>query len=147
MDKFLDTINIIGRIDGWLAMLRYGRGVELRWKGMTGMEVNRMLRRYGVKTYAGRMPAKNVRTVRVRSEQGKWAERLCIQYGVPLTGLIYAENANVKRGNMPKPWDVPARPVGLFGMFGAMFGSGRQPQIVTAARRMASRVTGHGNGK
>ncbi len=107
-------MNILIQIDGWLAMLRYGRGVELRWRG-TGRDVLPILRKYGVKTYMPGMSRKGERTIRVPAAQGQWAEYLCLRAGVPLMGEPYPANCNVKQGPMPKAWQVPARSVGLAG--------------------------------
>lgn len=116
----LDNLNVLGRIDAWIAMLRYGAGVELRWSG-TGAPVIRLMRRYGIRTYAPGMPNRNERTIRVPAQQGKWAEYLCKRAGIPLTGpLIDQHNANVQPGPLPPAWGIPARGVGMFGVMSAL---------------------------
>ena len=140
MLRLLDRLAVFVHLDNWRAVRRYGPGVVLRWRGMAGGDVVRLLRAYGVTTYAPGMPAKNERSIRVPASQARWAEYVCKRAGVPLVGpTIDASNAGVTVGPMPPAWGVAAKPVGLAGRIFAALGSGRQPQIVTAARRLVRR--------
>ncbi len=133
--------DILIRLDSWLARLRYGPGVELRWLGGSAIGVVRLLRAYGIKTYDPRIPAKNERSIRVPAKQATWAEYVCRRAGVPLVGdtVDRANDRVTADRGVPVAWGVPARRVGFAGAVAAMFGSGNPPQIVTAARRLARR--------
>ena len=121
MTQLLQALSIPLHIDALLAMLRYGRGVELRWRNLPGAPVVSLLTRYGVKTYAPRIISDRERSIRVPAQQGKWAEYLCKRAGIPLSGaLLDNSNRNVKPGPMPQAWKVPARGVGFFGMMAAI---------------------------
>jgi hypothetical protein len=94
----LNCLAVFVRIDALLAMLRYGRGVELRWGNMAGRVVEETLHRYGVPTYDQRVHPRNVRSVRVPASQGRWAEYVLKRRGVPLLTAIDPSNRNVKPG-------------------------------------------------
>jgi len=122
MTQLLQALSLPIHLDALLAMLRYGRGVELRWRNLPGAPVIALLTKYGVKTYAPRMISDRERSIRVPAQQGRWAEYLCKRAGIPMSGaLIDASNRNVKPGPMPQEWKVPARPVGFVGMIFRIF--------------------------
>lgn len=111
-------------IDDAAAVARYGRGVRLTWErghGFSGADVERLLRRYGVRVYARQYATKDGDDygVTVTTGQGRWAENILRRAGVPLTSpLIDESNRNVQAGRgMPREWrkDKPQKPVGLAG--------------------------------
>ncbi len=126
-------MTILLRIDAWLSSRRHGRGVELRWHGPAA-PIWAILNRYGVKTYAPQMHADGVRSCRVPTAQGRWAEYVLRRAGMPMVGdAIYDSNRNVKPGPMPVAWEVAARPVGFAGAVFAVF---HRTQIAAMIQRV-----------
>lgn len=118
----LNYFAVLVRLDAWLAMLRYGRGVELRWGNMAGKAVEELLHRYGIPTYDQRLQGKHGRSVRVPAKQARFAEYLCLRAGVPLHVVIDPANRNVKSGPLPPDWGRPAPWVGFTGVVFAALG-------------------------
>jgi len=112
-------------IEGWIAMLVYGRGVRFVVPAGTAAQTALgILRRYGVKTYAYSFTHRSRdRAFRVRTEQAQWAAHLLARAGVP---VLDGPPTRTTRGPMPPAWGVPARPVGFGGALLAMFHPARK---------------------
>lgn len=125
-------MDLIKWIDDAVARARHGRGRMITWIPYThsGSDVERMLRSYGIKVYARQHIDKQMEKhlkdrmvepgrhngVTVRTEQAEWAEYLMLRYGVAVTSpLVKDSHARVQSGQMPKAWQVPAKPVGVTG--------------------------------
>jgi hypothetical protein len=102
--------------DDLRSLLAYGRGHKLEWpkdSGMTGVAVERIANRYGIKTYCRDYGhGKETRGFRVPAAQAKWADYLLRKAGVPVTGRALSKG---EPGPMPQEWGVPARGIGLAG--------------------------------
>ena len=116
--------NVLKMADDAIAVSRYGRGVKLTWErgqGFSGADVERLLRKYGVRVYARQYAesAGDEFGVTVTKGQARWAEHILRRAGVPLTSpLIDESNRNVQAGRgMPREWrkGEPQKPVGLAG--------------------------------
>ena len=111
----LADIDIIKWLDDLLAVLRNGRGHRLEWyksSGWAGGDVERVLRRYGIRVYCRDYGhGKTTLGCRVRRRQAAWADYLLRTAGCPLASPPLSKPGRV----MPRAWGVPARPVGLAG--------------------------------
>ena len=111
----LADIDIIKWLDDLLAVLRNGQGHRLEWyksSGWTGVNVERVLRRYGIRVYCRDYGhGRDTLACRVRSRQAAWADYLLRTAGCPLASRPLSKPGRV----MPRAWGVPARPVGLAG--------------------------------
>ena len=119
----LNHLAVFVRLDAWLSMLRYGRGVELRWGNLAGRVVEELLHTYGIPTYDQRVHPRGVRSVRVPASQARWAEYLCKRRGIALHSAIDPANRNVKPGPLPPDWGRPAPWAGFTGLVFGMFGA------------------------
>ena len=119
--NWASRIDPIKWIDDLLCLLRWGPGVKLTWanvSGWPGGRVEKILRRYGVRVYRRQYSVNGSDYgVHVLPQQAVWAEYLLRNAGCPLTSpLISESNRHVRAGGaMPKPWGVPAKPVGFAG--------------------------------
>lgn len=116
--------DVLKMVDDAAAVSRYGRGVRLTWtrgQGFSGADVERLLRRYGVRVFARQYATKagDDFGVTVTRGQARWAEFVLRRAGVPLTSpLLDESNRNVRAGRgMMRAWreDKPQKPVGLAG--------------------------------
>lgn len=105
-------IDPINWLDGFLGQLRHGpmhRFTFSRKGDFSGVDVERMLRQYGVRVW-GRSADEEEIGVLVKKSQAVWAEYLLCRAGVPLTGnLLDPRNAHYRqhhRGAMPTPWSA-----------------------------------------
>jgi hypothetical protein len=103
-------------IDDVLAILHYGRGHKIEWQkggGWNGATVERLLNRYGIRTYHRDYGhGKDTLGVHVPKQQAKWADHILRRAGAPLTGRALSKTTF---GEMPREWGVPARGVGFAG--------------------------------
>jgi hypothetical protein len=103
----------INWLDGLFGQLWHGPMHRLTFsrKGdFSGVEVERMLRQYGVRVW-GRQADEEEIGVLVKESQALWAEYLLCRAGVPLTGkLLDPRNAHYRQvhphGSMPTPWSA-----------------------------------------
>lgn len=119
--------DVLKMADDAAAISRYGRGVQFRWTygaGYSGADVERLLRKHGIRVYARTYAAKagDEYGVTVTTAQARWAERVMRGEGVPLTSPLYDDsNRHVQAGQrIGRRWmDAPGRraqkPVGLAG--------------------------------
>jgi hypothetical protein len=78
--------------------------------GVTGHDVEKLLRTYGVRIWGREMSNPEERAFLVKGSQAVWAEYLMCRAGVPLTGaLLDPRNATYAvehiQDDMPEPWD------------------------------------------
>ncbi len=105
--------NIINQLDEWYAQFVYGplhRFAFAANAGMTGTQVELLLRQYGIRIWGREMHDPTERAFKVRRSQAVWAEYLLCRSGVPLlTPLLDARNAAYQAQHaaadaMPVPW-------------------------------------------
>lgn len=78
--------------------------------GFTGMEVEMLLRRYGIRLWGRAIVQDNELSFLVKRRQAVWAEYLLCRAGVPLTSqLLDPRNADYQQrhtpNTMPNPWN------------------------------------------
>jgi hypothetical protein len=104
-------------IDDAIAILHYGFGYKVEWYkggGWNGATVERLLNRYGIRTYwRDYGHGKDRLGVHVPKQQAKWADYVLRRAGAPLAGPALS---NTNPGTMPAEWGVPARSVGFAGL-------------------------------
>lgn len=105
------NFDIISPIDTMVGMARHGnmhRFVFEASTGFTGYQVEKTLRRYGVRVW-GRKSRGTQRSFLVKQDQAVWAEYVLCRAGVPLCGvLLDPRNAQYPgqhpESTMPVPW-------------------------------------------
>lgn len=116
----LMDIDPVKWIDDILAIGQNGTGVKLTWLAGTawrGAEVERILRRYGVRVYARQYTTPDNKRdygVTVRAKQADWADYLLRKAGVPVSSP--ERNVVAVTGAMPQAKGTPAKPVGFGGL-------------------------------
>ena len=106
------NIDIIDPIDGWLGRLRHGpmhRFTFLRAGDFSGIEVEHLLRGYGIRVWGREVTDSEEIALLVKRKQAVWAEYLLCRAGVPLTTpLLDPRNARYSerhpQRSMPTPW-------------------------------------------
>ena len=107
----LTDFDIINPLDGG-----WGRAVHcakqrftLRADGdFTGYEIEKMLRRYGIRIWGREMNDKEEHAFLVKRRQALWAEYLLCRAGVPLTcALLDPRNAHYREHHPPRSMPVP----------------------------------------
>lgn len=78
--------------------------------GVTGHQVEKLLRTYGIRIWGREMSSPDERAFLVKRSQAVWAEYLMCRAGIPLTGpLLDQRNAGYAvehiQDDMPEPWD------------------------------------------
>lgn len=104
----------IDPIDGWLGQLLHGsmhRFHFLRQGDFTGVQVELLLRQYGVRIWGREFDDPEEFTFLVKQKQAIWAEYVMCRAGVPLTGeLLDPRNDTYRQrhapNTMPRPWSV-----------------------------------------
>jgi len=107
-------IDIIDPIDGWLGRRRHGpmhRFTFSREGDFYGIEVEHLLRRYGIRVWGREVTDPHEIALLVKWKQAGWAEYVLCRAGVPLTcPLIDPRNAKYQQRHapqtMPTPWNV-----------------------------------------
>lgn len=100
--------DLIDAVDGWAGRLAHGpmhRFTVSTQGDFTGMEVELMLRQYGVRIWGREFDQADEFAFLVKRGQAVWAEYILCRAGVPLTSpLLDARNAAYRRETMPQPW-------------------------------------------
>lgn len=123
----IPNIDIISALDTLIGASRPSEMHQFQFdvgSGYTGYQVERMLRRYGVRIW-GRKAQGDKRSFLVRSQQAVWAEYLLCRMGVPLeTELLDPRNQQYSTAHgpsMPTPWaENGIAPVSLIERLGEM---------------------------
>lgn len=129
LDDFLDTFNLIDRIEGWVSSvvhadwksaaktpLGLGFAVELtrsvvgagawtfevpRDSGWTGADVESLLLHYGIIAWGRRVTGQNF-VLSVKERQANWAEYLILRRGIPLDSPLFnPDNAQYTKKYAP----------------------------------------------
>lgn len=122
MNPLLLIPDIVNPIDGLVGKLRSGKMYRFTFStenGHSGIQVERLLRRYGIRICGREMSNPNEIGFLVRHRQAAWAEYLMLRAGVPLTcpvldrrNILYSQAHT--DGSMPTPWNERGtRPRGL----------------------------------
>jgi hypothetical protein len=100
--------DLIDAVDGWIGRLSHGsmhRFTVSTQGDFTGMEVELMLRQYGMRIWGREFDQADEFAFLVKRSQAVWAEYILCRAGVPLTSpLLDARNAAYRRETMPQPW-------------------------------------------
>lgn len=112
MHKYL--LDIIDPLDGWFGRLQHGPMHRFTFAAdgsFRGVEVEHLLRQYGVRIWGREMLDEEERAFLVKRSQAVWAEYILCRAGVPLTcELLDARNASYHlrhpENSMPDPWDA-----------------------------------------
>ena len=110
----MSKIDIIDPIDGWLGRILHGpmhRFSFSRSDDFAGIEVEHLLRRYGIRVWGREVTNEREVAILVKQRQAVWAEYILCRAGVPLTcQLLDQRNAQYRQrhgpGAMPTPWDA-----------------------------------------
>lgn len=105
--------DLIDPIDGWLGQMLNGPMHRFTFSTQgefTGVEVELLLRQYGIRIWGREMTNPNERAFLVKRRQAVWAEYILCRAGVPLTSpLLDPRNARYRQqhapDSMPTPWD------------------------------------------
>ena len=105
--------DLIDPIDAWIGRLTQGPMHRFTFAAegeFTGVEVEMLLRQYGIRIWGREMGQPDERAILVKRRQAVWAEYILCRAGVPLTcPLLEPRNARYRQqhtpGAMPKPWD------------------------------------------
>jgi hypothetical protein len=108
----LGDFDLLNPLDGYFGQLFNGpmhRFSFLADAGFSGLEIEKMLRRYGIRVWGRNMDDPAEHSFLVKETQAEWAEYLLCRAGVPLTGqLLDPRNETYRNqhapGSMPKPW-------------------------------------------
>lgn len=104
--------DVLRMLDTWYGKARHGPMhlfVFSTETGLSGRDVEYMLRRYGIRIWDRKRPEPRTRSFLVNVRQAVWAEYLMCRAGVPLLSPILDErnleymNAH-EPGTMPTPW-------------------------------------------
>jgi hypothetical protein len=104
---------IVNPVDGLYARVVHGSMHRFSFAtgaGVSGHQVEKMLRTYGIRIWGREMENPEERAFLVKQSQAKWAEYLLCRAGVPLTcPLLDPRNAQYAWDHagqpMPEPWD------------------------------------------
>jgi hypothetical protein len=105
-------MDLLNPLDGQLGRLLNGPMYRFTFRadgGFSGLEVEKMLRRYGVRVWGREMDDPEERALLVKQSQAVWAEYLLCRAGVPLTCQLLDPRNDTYRhqhnqGTMPVPW-------------------------------------------
>lgn len=112
---FLLTLpDLIDPLDGWIGRWLHGPMhcfTFLRASDFTGAEVEKLLRRYGIRIWGRELDHPQELAFLVKRKQAIWAEYILCRAGVPLTcQLLDPRNAQYQQrhgpNTMPTPWDA-----------------------------------------
>jgi hypothetical protein len=118
------SLDLINLIDGFVGLLAHGRMHRFTFSTetcFTGVEVELLLRQYGIPVWGRAIEPDNGLSFLVKRRQAVWAEYILCRAGVPLTcELLDPRNESYRErhaaGSMPTPWDErgvpPQSPVG-----------------------------------
>lgn len=112
-------------LDNIWAFSKFGQGVKIEWVGSTGANVERFLRGYGVRVWGRQISYKVGEPwgVRVPANQAAYADALLRVKGYAVTSPHLGKKFN----KVPRPWGVPAKPVGFVGVFVRNIGGDLDP--------------------
>lgn len=113
---FPDLINWLDGVTGQLIHGQLHRFTFSTATGFTGVDVERLLRQYGIRIWGRAISTEEELAFFVKVKQAIWAEYLLCRAGVPLTSqLLDPRNAHYRQshalGSMPTPWSE--RGIGL----------------------------------
>lgn len=105
--------DLVDTLDGWLGQLMNGPMHRFTFSSagdFSGVEVEMLLRRYGIRVWGREMNVPGELALLVKRRQAVWAEYILCRAGVPLTcPLLDARNAAYRQhhapNTMPTPWD------------------------------------------
>ncbi len=106
-------LDLFNPLDGWLGRTRHGpmhRFRFLRTGDFSGVEVEQLMRRYGIRVWGREVTDPETISFLVKERQALWAEYLLCRAGVPLVSpLLDPRNAQPHQRHsshaMPTPWD------------------------------------------
>ena len=107
----LPQIDVLSPIDTFIGTLRYGEMHRFTFQpsiGHTPLNVERLLRQYGIRVWGRKIVGTN-RSFLVRRTQALWAEYVMCRAGVELVGPLLDERNSIYPSNhpvtsMPRPW-------------------------------------------
>lgn len=108
----ITDFDIINPLDGLWGRTFHGPMHRFSFRAdgdFTGYEIEKMLRRYGIRIWGREMDGSEERAFLVKRSQAVWAEYLLCRAGVPLTcALIDPRNTEYREHHpprsMPTPW-------------------------------------------
>ncbi len=111
MDIFAQ-MDLLNPLDGQFGRLFNGPMHRFTFRadgGFSGLEVEKMLRRYGIRVWGREMADSEERALLVKQSQAVWAEYLLCRAGVPLTCQLLDPRNDTYRyhhsqDTMPVPW-------------------------------------------
>jgi hypothetical protein len=118
--------DVVNSLDGIFGEIRHGGMHRFRFSsehGHSGIQVERILRRYGIRVWGREVTVTGDIGFLVKKRQAVWAEYLLLRAGVPLTvPLIEEQNREYASrhtdSQMPTPWSVKGLPLsGLMDTF------------------------------
>lgn len=106
--------DMINPLDGLWGQMRHGPMHRFTFRAdepYSGVEIEKTLRRYGIRVWGREMDDPTERALLVKQSQAIWAEYLLCRAGVPLTcPLLDSRNLTCLNqhaaGSMPTPWTV-----------------------------------------
>lgn len=112
--NILSHFDLLHPLDGLFGRLLHGPMHRFAFRadaGFSGLQVEMILRQYGIRVWGREMSDSHERALLVKETQAIWAEYILCRAGVPLTTpLLDARNAHYRNlhedGAMPKPWSV-----------------------------------------
>lgn len=112
MKNWLDAPELIHPLDGLIGKWLHGpmhRFCFARGAGFTGVEIEMLLRRYGIRIWGREIEDEDEVAFLVKQRQAVWAEYILCRAGVPLTStLLDPRNEQYRQhhapGAMPTPW-------------------------------------------
>jgi len=111
--------DVVNSLDGLLGEVRHGNMHRFRFStehGHSGIQVERLLRRYGIRVWGREVTVTGEIGFLVKRRQAVWAEYLLLRAGVPLTvPLLEAQNRRYAGrhtdSSMPTPWNAAGLPL------------------------------------
>lgn len=94
-------------MDGWIGSAFNGPMHRFSFSNQTGhsgVSVEKLLRKYGVRIWGRRLEGDRELSFLVKVKQAEWAEYVMCSAGVPLTTPLLNENHLGVAGKMPTPW-------------------------------------------
>lgn len=103
--------DVIDRLDGLVGRWTHGPMHRFTFRadgGFAGIEVEHLLRQYGIRVWGREMDDPDERALLVKQSQAVWAEYILCRAGVPLTcALLDPRNAVYQQRHAPNAMPIP----------------------------------------
>lgn len=107
----ISNLDLINPVDGAWGKATHGPMYRFTFRAdgnYSGYEVEKMLRRYGIRVWGREMNDPEERAFLVKRRQALWAEYLLCRAGVPLTcALLDPRNEHYRQRHAPRSMPVP----------------------------------------